>query len=137
MEIFELIENGNYNLIKEVINSLELESVNKDGDTALHYAVKNRDLELLEIILAYIPDLDVENENGDSALHLAVLTSDSDLVQRLLNFGANPNVKDSKKRIPATLASQLKKDVIYRLLSAESDEPSSKMKSKKTNLIDE
>ena len=76
MEIFELIENGDYHAIREEIESFDLEIVNEEGDTPLHYAVKNEDFELLEILLAYVPDIDVENEEGDTALHLAIKTSD-------------------------------------------------------------
>ena len=138
MEIFELIENSDYDTIREEISSLDLEAVNDEGDTALHYAVKNEDFELLEILLAYVPDIDVENEDGDAALHLAVQTSDIDLVQLLIDYGANVEVKDSKKRTPAVLASQLKEDVIYRLLKAASNEEGGgKVKMKKNMIADD
>ena len=45
MEIFELIENGDYHAIREEIESFDLEIVNEEGDTPLHYAVKNEDFE--------------------------------------------------------------------------------------------
>lgn len=138
MEIFELIENSDYSTIREEISSLDLEAVNDEGDTALHYAVKNEDFELLEILLAYVPDIDVENEDGDAALHLAVQTSDIDLVQLLIDYGANVEVKDSKKRTPAVLASQLKEDVIYRLLKAASaEDDGGKVKMKKIMTTDD
>lgn len=122
MEIFELIENGDYHTIREEIGTFDLETVNERGDTPLHYAVKNEDFELLEILLAYVPDIDVENEEGDTALHLAVKTSDIDIVQLLIDSGASVDVKDIKKRTPVVLAGQLKEDVIYRLLKEASNE---------------
>lgn len=138
MEIFELIENGDYHAIREEIGSFDLETVNEEGDTPLHYAVKNEDFELLEILLAYVPDIDVENEEGDTALHLAVKTSDIDLVQLLIDSGANVDVKDIKKRTPAVLASQLKEDVIYRLLKEAGNENlGGKVKMKKVINIDD
>lgn len=134
MDIFELIENSDYDAIKREIDSFDLECVNDDGDTPLHYAVKNEDIELLEILLGYVPDIDVENEEGETALHLAVKTSDIDLVQMLIDSGANIDVKDGKKRTPAVLASQLKEDVIYRLLrEAGQEEMGGRVKMKKAN----
>lgn len=138
MEIFELIENSDYDTIREEITNFDLETVNDEGDTPIHYAVKNEDYELLEIVLACVPDIDVENEDGDTALHLAVKTSDIDLVQMLIDYGANVEVKDSKKRTPAILASQLKEDVIYRLLKAAANEDNGgKVKMKKAILADD
>ncbi len=138
MEIFELIENSDYDTIREEITNFDLETVNDDGDTPLHYAVKNEDFELLEILLSYVPDIDVENEEGDTALHLAVRTSDIDLVQMLIDYGANVEVKDSKKRTPAILAGQLKEDVIYRLLKASGNEYNGgKVKMKKMVMSDD
>lgn len=131
MGIFELIENGDYSAIREEITNFDLEEVNNSGDTALHYAVKNEDYELLEILLSYVPDIDVENEDGDTSLHLAVKTSDIELVQMLLDYGANVEVKDAKKRTPAVLASQLKEDVIYRLLKVSNSDDVGKVKMKK------
>mgnify|MGYP003544990236 FL=1 len=137
MEIFELIENGDYHAIREEIESFDLEIVNEEGDTPLHYAVKNEDFELLEILLAYVPDIDVENEEGDTALHLAIKTSDIELVQLLIDSGANVDVKDSKKRTPSVHANQLKEDVIYRLLKEASNENlGGKVKMKKNINID-
>lgn len=115
MEIFQLIENEDYETIRGDVLNFDLESVDENGDTVLHYAVKNEDYELLDIILSYVPDLDVENLDGDSALHLAVKIGNSEIVRMLLDFGANAQVKDSKKRTPEKLAAELDEDVIYRI----------------------
>lgn len=131
MGIFELIENGDYNAIREEITNFDLEEVNVNGDTPLHYAVKKEDYDLLGILLSYVPDIDVENEDGDTSLHLAVKTSEIELVQMLLDYGASVEVKDAKKRTPAVLASQLKEDVIYRLLKVSNSDDIGKVKIKK------
>jgi len=124
MEIFQLIENEEYEVIKEEIMSLDLESVDENGDTVIHYAVRNEDYELLDIILSYVPDLDVENLDGDSALHIAVKTGNSEIVSMLLDFGASTKVKDVKRRTPDKLAAELGEDVIYTILkgSEENDD---------------
>lgn len=116
MEIFQLIENEEYEVIREEIMNLDLESVDEEGDTPLHYAVRNEDYELLDIILSYVPDLDVENLDGDSALHLAVRVGNSEIVRMLIDFGARTEVKDAKRRTPEKLAAELGEDVIYTIL---------------------
>ena len=66
-----------------------------------------------------------------------IKTSDIELVQLLIDSGANVDVKDSKKRTPSVLASQLKEDVIYRLLKEASNENlGGKVKMKKNINID-
>ncbi len=122
MEIFQLIENEEYEVIRDEIVNFDLEAVDENGDTPLHYAVKNEDYDLLDIILSYVPDLDVENLEGDSALHLAVKVGNSEIVRMLLDFGANSLVKDSRKRTPEKLAAELDEDVIYRILVDSSDD---------------
>lgn len=122
MDIFQLIENEEYEMIRDEIVNFDLEAVDENGDTPLHYAVKNEDYELLDIILSYVPDLDVENLEGDSALHLAVKVGNSELVRMLLDFGADSLVRDSRKRTPEKLAAELDEDVIYRILQDNSEE---------------
>lgn len=116
MEIFQLIENEEYETIRRDILNFDLESVDENGDTVLHFAVKNEDYELLDIILSYVPDLDVENLDGDSALHLAVKIGNSEIVRMLIDFGASTHVRDSRKRTPEKLAAEMDEDVIYRIL---------------------
>jgi ankyrin repeat protein len=67
----------------------------RQGKTAVHIAVEQRDLEILQVLGKGI---DVEDNNGQTALHKAVGWPQG--IQYLLGRGANPNVPDQGKFNP-------------------------------------
>ncbi|NBV28175.1 hypothetical protein EBS02_04035 [bacterium] len=68
-----------------------------DGHTALHYAVDSQKNEyILKLLLECRADPDRANQCGRTALHAAVEKQHSSLVKLLLQYGANPNLKDDQ-----------------------------------------
>lgn len=62
-----------------------------DGTTALHWAVQNRDVELVEALLDAGARVDAVNRYGVGALYLASLNGDATIVQMLHEHGADPD----------------------------------------------
>jgi ankyrin repeat protein len=110
-------ENGR-NLLIAVINQdddsirhiLKEEWVNlhvRDNDlgTALSWAVKYRDIKLVEQLLARGADINIESDlTGGTALHDAVGLSCYEIVTVLVENGARINVKDYSESTPLDIA---------------------------------
>jgi ankyrin repeat protein len=58
------------------------------GDTLLHLAVTNRNLQILDLMLHQKIDVNQTNNQGDTALHLAVRSNSYAMVAKLLAHGA-------------------------------------------------
>jgi len=73
-----------------------------DGDTPLHYAVREDHAMAVQALLAAGAEPSVRNEDLETPLHLAVVVSSSDpkIAQHLLDAGANTNAQDRMGATP-------------------------------------
>lgn len=109
-EFFTAIDNGDINKVKELISSgIDINSVNEDGWSALHLAVKANNSEIVRELLSHkkidmnprLPadTIFTEGDNvwyadGQTPLLLASYYGYSDMVSMLLNYGADILAKD-------------------------------------------
>lgn len=92
-------------LILSVIkDEIDINAQDESGQTALHFACQNGNLNLLEIILGKKPNLNIQDKNGKTALHLACQFHQIKTVETLLNAGANRSIADKKGRLPRDMA---------------------------------
>jgi ankyrin repeat protein len=66
-----------------------------DGTTALHWAVRQDDLELADRMLHSGADVKAANRYGVTPLHLAAVNGSAKMIERLLAAGADPNERGS------------------------------------------
>lgn len=76
----------------------------RDGDAALHIAVKGKKLTWVDALIGFDADLELQNADGDTALILAVKTGQFDVASRLIGYGANVNASNRRGETPAILA---------------------------------
>ncbi|MES2606780.1 MAG: ankyrin repeat domain-containing protein [Pseudomonadota bacterium] len=62
-----------------------------DGTTALHYAVRNNELELMKALLRKNADVNARTRYGITPIYLAAQNGSADALALLLKAGANPN----------------------------------------------
>ena len=62
-----------------------LDAKDKDGKTAIHVCIEDKNKDLLKTLLTFVHDPLSQDPNGDTALHLAVYTQDLEFVE-LVNF---------------------------------------------------
>ncbi|WP_297207111.1 ankyrin repeat domain-containing protein [uncultured Brachyspira sp.] len=109
-EFFTAIDNGDINKVKELISSgIDINSVNEEGWSALHLAVKANNSEIVRELLSHkkidmnprLPadTIFTEGDNvwyadGQTPLLLASYYGYSDMVSMLLNYGADILAKD-------------------------------------------
>lgn len=87
------------------------------GRTALHWAVKNEDLETVKNCLKYKDWLDAKSKNGNTALMMAASQGNKEICQHLLLEGANPLARDQAGKTVMHHAAQEGKIGIVQLLS--------------------
>lgn len=78
-------------------NILNVNAVDKEGDTPLMYAVQNGDLSLAEILLNHRAEVNVADDDGLTALHIAAATKNCRTVKLLLDHGADAKARTNKQ----------------------------------------
>jgi ankyrin repeat protein len=68
-------------------------TLNKDGETALHIAVRLNNHVLIGNILQRNPDVNIKDKNGYTPLHIACRNNVDDIAFWLLNKGADPAIR--------------------------------------------
>jgi len=71
----------------------DVNAVQIDGTTAVHWAVYKGDLEMLNALIAAGARVDVANREGVTPLHMASLYGNALMIDRLLKAEANPKQK--------------------------------------------
>ena len=81
---------------KVVLNGIDIDAIDINGETALFRAVRLNDFELTKFLLESKVDPNVQNNNLQSVLHIAVYhgIESIDILLLLLRFNANPLVKN-------------------------------------------
>ncbi|WP_319803449.1 ankyrin repeat domain-containing protein [Wolbachia endosymbiont (group B) of Aporia crataegi] len=77
---------------------------NEYGYTLLHYAAKNNNSDLVDLLLTKGADINAKDNSGNTPLHLATLNGKLQVVKKLLEKGADINAKDNSGNTPLHLA---------------------------------
>ena len=83
---------------------LDIDSRDKRGSTALHWACYSQSETAIAYLLAWNPDVNIKDREGYTPLHLAVRGVDAiescRPVRALLIKGADINLRDNRGRLP-------------------------------------
>ncbi|KAJ8674723.1 hypothetical protein QAD02_010509 [Eretmocerus hayati] len=104
-----------YLLDMELDPNLSL-SDNRYSESLLIGAVRNRLDTLVDKLLGYTIDLDVQDYDGKCALYYAVLHENVNIVRKLLDAGANPNMYDDDDHYLLATPIQTRNDEIVLML---------------------
>ena len=75
-----------------LVSGADVDQVQGDGSTALHWAAHRNNQELAQVLLDENADVDSANELGATPLWLAAVNGSAVMVEQLLDAGANPNL---------------------------------------------
>jgi ankyrin repeat protein len=116
--LLNLVENQDTDKVKERFGLNEdVNSVNAQGQTALHIAAVKDLSDIAAVLLARGADVDKPDANGLSALHLAVQNNASHVIPVLVQYGANLFSKDKQGRSVLQTALQQNPELIPTLVT--------------------
>ena len=86
---------------KEILDAYE---INKEKMTPLHYACKNRNIKLMNLLIDLGSNINSQDKKGYTPLHYAVINNDARMLKHLLIRGGNKFIKDENNLTPYNLA---------------------------------
>lgn len=105
--LHESAKRGNLQILEECLsNKVSVNSLDKAGCTALHWAAHGGHTECVRILLS-VPgvQIDVVNKLGDTPLHESAWKGHGDIVRMLLAAGADKSVKNKDGKTALELTS--------------------------------
>jgi len=111
--LYEVARSGSVDIMRWLLNHGANASAQTDlGRLSLHRAAFNENLDAVEVLLEYNPDIDLQDNYGDTPLH-DILTRIGrfpeakvvEIVRRLLEYGADPNIRTHSGSTPLHQAS--------------------------------
>eukprot|EP01092_Planopodium_desertum_P000201 TRINITY_DN1027_c0_g1_i4.p1 TRINITY_DN1027_c0_g1~~TRINITY_DN1027_c0_g1_i4.p1 ORF type:complete len:120 (-),score=20.04 TRINITY_DN1027_c0_g1_i4:62-421(-) len=99
--------------------SPKIESTNKEGETALHIAIKHKFLKIVELLLAKGADIEAKDESGNTPLHKAAQVAYVPIINFLIDKGASLEAENDDEETPLKVAKlDIAKDAIRAKLVA-------------------
>lgn len=121
--LFDAIETGDYDKTKKILLSDgNVNATNPSGSCLAHIAVRTANYDMLELIMAFRPNVEVHERKeigGSTPLHIASLIGNEKMCRLLLLNGASPTAKDATGSTPLHIAARNGfKDVANALVEA-------------------
>jgi ankyrin repeat protein len=92
VSIVDAVKSGDREAVRALLQrAVDVNVVEPDGSTALHWAVHRDDLETVDLLLRAGATVAVANRYGVRPLSLAAENGDALMIERLLQAGADPN----------------------------------------------
>src|SRR5437879_702316 len=88
---------GNKAAVRSLLQKkADVNAVQSDGATALHWAVRLDDLETAELLIRSGANVSVATRAGATPLELAAINGNGAMIERLIKAGADPNAQLTK-----------------------------------------
>lgn len=92
-DLVTAVRDGNIAAVRALLKQgVDVNAVQGDGATPLHWAVHVDDLNAVELLIRAGARVDAANDTGVTPLYLACMNRNAPVVEKLLAAGANPNV---------------------------------------------
>lgn len=92
------VRDNKIEILEELLKfkDLDIDFQDKDKNSAIHYAVIQRNSQLVDILVENGIDIDKQNADGRTSLMLAALNGSEQIVDQLLDFGPNKTLTDNQ-----------------------------------------
>ena len=121
--LIDAVRSGDVAAVRALLEQeVQVDAPLGDGSTALHWAVHEQRLTLVDLLLEAGADLAVANRHGATVVWLAAENGDAAVLQRLLEAGADPNTSmPGGETVLMTAARGGHLDAVRRLLARGAD----------------
>jgi ankyrin repeat protein len=89
--LIDAVKSGNHAAVRTLLTGASVNSVESDGMTALHWAVRADDLETVQLLVKAGAKVSAANRYGITPLSLAATNGNGAITRALLQAGANPD----------------------------------------------
>ncbi|KAK3413736.1 hypothetical protein EUGRSUZ_I02298 [Eucalyptus grandis] len=104
LPLHTLAASGEFYLMNALLkHNVDINAVDKEGATLMHYAVQTASSQAIKILLLYNIDINLQDNDGWTPLHLAVQSRRTDVVRLLLIKGADKTIKNQDGMTPLDL----------------------------------
>lgn len=121
MEIFEYIKNNNLLELKKYLQFGNVNIVDHNNKSLLHYAVDNHSIDCINLLIDNFIDLNIQDNNNQTPLFEAALKGKLGVVKLLVQNDCNVNIQDEYGNIALFYAIQTNNIAIVDLLTIYSD----------------
>lgn len=120
VKFFSSVQSRNCDAIRSLANNgVDINTKDKDGWTALMYAVDKADKKIVRLLIELGVNVNVQDDDGQTALMNAIFINADEISRMLLRNGADVNVKDNKGQTPLMIAAYNNNKEIGELLILE------------------
>lgn len=105
-EIYLMEEDSN--ISEDKITFETLEDRDEDGNTVLHRAVEDCDLEYIQFLLDAGADVNARNKSGETPAHIVARIDADDVFQLLLEYGADIYIRNNSQKTSGDLSRMMK-----------------------------
>ncbi|KAJ8948532.1 hypothetical protein NQ318_000072 [Aromia moschata] len=92
--------NGNLEIVGYILETNDVDQVDRNGNAALHLAVENGYLDVVKFLVSRDADVNLENSRGRTALHKAALLRSQDIIHDVDQNWAEANSTDDEDPTP-------------------------------------
>ena len=119
-----------------LLNGADPNIKNKQGATALHWAITQNNENLVRILFKYKADPNIADNNGNTPLHHASSRGDNISILLLLQAGANPNAQNLMGSSPLILSLTANKlDSAYYLVMGGAEDITNKLGERPARMV--
>ena len=91
-ELADAVMQGNKPMIRSLLQKkADVNAPQRDGTTALHWAVRLDDLETADLLIRAGANVSAATRAGATPLQLAAINGNAAMIEKLIQGGANPN----------------------------------------------
>ena len=97
-------------------SGVPVDSQDDNGYTALYWAAFTNHIEVVEELLKFDPDVNIQNRYHWTPLHAAAQVNSIDIMQVLLQRGAKPSIRNNKNQTALDVALEFNSQEAMRFL---------------------
>ncbi len=118
IDIFKIVKENDFETLKNTLKYIKINTKDLYGNTLLHYAVINNNLEITRFLILNQIDVNGANQDNNTSLHLSILNNSIAIFKTLIKSNAKIDVLNNDFESPLMLAIKLnREDMIDILMS--------------------